>query len=117
MLKVRIEKIQSVRTGNWEMWPLDAAQQQYAALDAYAALLLYKASTPVSGSTLLLLKVPPHMIEYLILMQQCHHLQYCGTPEGCLNYADLAYPISCLMCFFACSISWQCPSLLGSGLC
>ncbi|CAK0738070.1 hypothetical protein CVIRNUC_000989 [Coccomyxa viridis] len=42
VLKVRIEKIQSVRTGNWEMWPLDAAQQQYAALDAYASLLLYK---------------------------------------------------------------------------
>ena len=46
MLKVRIEKNHTLRTGNWERWPLDAAQQQYAALDAYAALLLYKASSP-----------------------------------------------------------------------
>ena len=47
VLKARIEKNQTLRTGNWEMWPLDAAQQHYAALDAYASLLLYKASTPI----------------------------------------------------------------------
>ena len=56
VLKVRIEKNQTLRTGNWEMWPLDAAQQHYAALDAYASLLLHKASNPRSGSRLLLSK-------------------------------------------------------------
>ena len=49
VLKLRIEKNQTLRTGNWEVWPLDAAQQHYAALDAYASLLLYKVSTSVSG--------------------------------------------------------------------
>ena len=54
LLKVCIEKNHTLRTGNWEKWPLDAAQQQYAALDAYAALLLYKASSPSSPGRLLL---------------------------------------------------------------
>lgn len=30
------------RTSNWEAWPLSAAQQRYAALDALASLLLYQ---------------------------------------------------------------------------
>ena len=43
-LRVSIEKDQTLRTGNWEAWPLTAEQQQYASLDAYASLLLYQAS-------------------------------------------------------------------------
>ena len=39
-----IEKDQTLRTGNWEAWPLTAEQQQYASLDAYASLLLYQVS-------------------------------------------------------------------------
>lgn len=46
-LKVCIEKDQKLRTGNWEAWPLNAAQQQYAALDAYASLLLYQVSVGI----------------------------------------------------------------------
>ncbi len=42
VLRRSIEKDQTLRTGNWEIWPLSAEQQQYAALDAYASLLTYK---------------------------------------------------------------------------
>ncbi|CAL5223984.1 g6596 [Coccomyxa viridis] len=41
-LRRSIEKDQTLRTGNWQIWPLSAEQQQYAALDAYASLLIYK---------------------------------------------------------------------------
>ena len=41
-LRRSIGKDQTLRTGNWEIWPLSAEQQQYAALDAYASLLAYK---------------------------------------------------------------------------
>ena len=44
VLRRSIEKDQTLRTGNWEAWPLSAEQQQYAALDAYASLLIYKVS-------------------------------------------------------------------------
>ena len=43
-MKGSIEKDQTLRTGNWERWPLNAEQQQYAALDAYASLLIYQVS-------------------------------------------------------------------------
>ena len=45
VLRRSIEKDQTLRTGNWEAWPLSAEQQQYAALDAYASLLIYRVST------------------------------------------------------------------------
>jgi len=44
VLKRSIEKDQTLRTGNWERWPLKVEQQQYAALDAYASLLIYQVS-------------------------------------------------------------------------
>ncbi len=36
-----LPKVQSVRCSNWEARPLTAAQQQYAALDAWAGLLVH----------------------------------------------------------------------------
>ena len=44
VLRRSIEKDQTLRTGNWEIWPLSAEQQHYAALDAYASLLAYEVS-------------------------------------------------------------------------
>lgn len=44
-----MEKVQSVRCGNWEAKPLSDVQQRYAALDAYAglAVLLRLQSLPL----------------------------------------------------------------------
>lgn len=39
----RLDKNNRVRCGNWEARPLDAAQQRYAALDAYAGLAVHLA--------------------------------------------------------------------------
>ncbi len=37
-----LPKPQGVRTGNWEAVPLSAQQEEYAARDAYAGLLVYQ---------------------------------------------------------------------------
>ncbi|KAK9917730.1 hypothetical protein WJX75_007618 [Coccomyxa subellipsoidea] len=42
VLSAELAKDQGLRTSNWETWPLSLEQQQYAALDAYASLLLYQ---------------------------------------------------------------------------
>ncbi|CAL8463613.1 g3147 [Coccomyxa elongata] len=42
MLSAEVEKDQGLRTSNWETWPLSLEQQHYAALDAFASLLLYQ---------------------------------------------------------------------------
>jgi hypothetical protein len=42
MLSAELRKDPGLRTSNWETWPLSLEQQQYAALDAYASLLLYQ---------------------------------------------------------------------------
>lgn len=42
MLSAEVEKDQRLRTSNWETWPLSQEQQHYAALDAFASLLLYQ---------------------------------------------------------------------------
>lgn len=44
VLRADVEKEQGLRTSNWEAWPLSQEQQHYAALDAYASLLLYQVS-------------------------------------------------------------------------
>ncbi|EIE27670.1 ribonuclease H-like protein [Coccomyxa subellipsoidea C-169] len=45
MLSAELRKDPGVRTCNWETWPLSLEQQQYAALDAYASLILYQRIT------------------------------------------------------------------------
>ncbi|BDA48518.1 probable Werner syndrome ATP-dependent helicase homolog at N-terminal half [Coccomyxa sp. Obi] len=42
VLSAEVEKDQGLRTSNWETWPLSLEQQHYAALDAFASLLLYQ---------------------------------------------------------------------------
>ena len=42
LFRVTVRKDEAVRCGNWEQLPLTAAQQKYAATDAYAALKLYE---------------------------------------------------------------------------
>ena len=46
VLSAELAKDQGLRTSNWETWPLSLEQQQYAALDAYASLLLYQVAPP-----------------------------------------------------------------------
>lgn len=46
VLSAQLAKDQGLRTSNWETWPLSLEQQQYAALDAYASLLLYQVAPP-----------------------------------------------------------------------
>ena len=128
VLKVYIDKNQTLRTGNWEIWPLDAAQQHYAALDAYASLLLYKASNTRSENTLLLLSVwLPCLKESTMLCSSaitcCHvsagrHIyRLAFSLRVGPRYATLADLAPWLMRVSACSTSWQCPSLLWSCLC
>ena len=44
VLSAEVDKDQGLRTSNWETWPLSFEQQHYAALDAFASLLLYQVS-------------------------------------------------------------------------
>jgi hypothetical protein len=41
VLSVELPKPQHIRMGNWEQRPLSAEQQAYAALDAFASLLVH----------------------------------------------------------------------------
>lgn len=41
MLGLELPKPNNIRLGNWEQRPLSDEQKQYAALDAFASLLLY----------------------------------------------------------------------------
>lgn len=41
MLALHLPKPQSIRLGNWERRPLSREQQNYAAMDAWACLLLH----------------------------------------------------------------------------
>lgn len=41
-----LDKRSDIRCSNWEQCPLSAAQQAYAATDAYAALKLYQVRIP-----------------------------------------------------------------------
>lgn len=41
VLSVELPKPQHIRLGNWEQRPLNAEQQAYAALDAFASLLVH----------------------------------------------------------------------------
>lgn len=42
LLHLALDKRNDIRCSNWELCPLTAAQQAYAASDAYAALKLYQ---------------------------------------------------------------------------
>ncbi|CAH1241223.1 WRN [Branchiostoma lanceolatum] len=50
VLKQRLDKDPGVRKSDWRQYPLTATQQQYAAADAYAGLLLYNKLTQTAGN-------------------------------------------------------------------
>lgn len=66
VLSAELAKDQGLRTSNWETWPLSLDQQQYAALDAYASLLLYQVPPLDAFHPILYLFrtpfCPPHLI-------------------------------------------------------
>ncbi|XP_078661495.1 bifunctional 3'-5' exonuclease/ATP-dependent helicase WRN-like [Branchiostoma floridae x Branchiostoma belcheri] len=49
VLKQRLDKDPGVRKSDWRQYPLTPTQQQYAAADAYAGLLLYNKLTQIPG--------------------------------------------------------------------
>ncbi|GLI65811.1 hypothetical protein VaNZ11_009434 [Volvox africanus] len=59
VLRRQLPKPNNIRCGNWEKRPLDAAQQRYAALDAYAGLAVWAALLRLPRRRKAPLIVPP----------------------------------------------------------